>query len=451
MIGTAVMSMLMAAPAVFAAEDEVVVFGGDFEEPPAVEQPVEQPDEEPPPADPQLFNEQPSNVESRPSGNRSSQAQPADPRPVERPVDPQLFNEQPSNVESRPSGSRSSQAQPADPQPVERPFEPQLLNEPPTNVDSQPDTRRSGQTQPVEDDYIDVGKTIRFNQMPTDNQPIDSEDQPGKIEPTNPQPVEPIPVEPRDVEVVDPEHVERELREPFKDLMPNEPVTFEPHVDQPQPAVEQPYQRYDQPSTDNTNVKPVEPTQPATSSVQKKGKKLKPRFVKLTSDDTFDYYLDSASVQWQNVPYSTSEYMADVWIRMLERQDSTADLPSDLRDYINDQSNDEIAAAEAKGLIYDPIDVKVLRTKKYFLEHYYIRPQRRQIQFLCELEVVGRPQNAISERAYDYKNWENLIPGSVETAIYYGVLDVIGKGKASSRGHMTVTDMLEEYARISIR
>ena len=90
-------------------------------------------------------------------------------------------------------------------------------------------------------------------------------------------------------------------------------------------------------------------------------------------------------------------------------------------------------------------------SKKYFLEHYYIRPKTRQIQFLCELEVVGRPQNTISERAYDYKNWENLIPGSIETAIYYGVLDVIGTGKANAKGHMTATDMLEEYLRISIR
>ena len=173
------------------------------------------------------------------------------------------------------------------------------------------------------------------------------------------------------------------------------------------------------------------------------------RFVKLFSDETYDYYLDRQAVRWINMPYSTSEYMADVWIRMLERFPNYSDMDSDLYNYVSGM-NTEINEAAKKGVIYDEIDLKVLHTKKYFLEHYYIRPKTKQIQFLCELEVIGRPQNAISERAYDYRNWEHLIPGSIETSIYYSVLSDIGQSRASKRGHMTFADHLDEYFRIAL-
>ena len=80
-----------------------------------------------------------------------------------------------------------------------------------------------------------------------------------------------------------------------------------------------------------------------------------------------------------------------------------------------------------------------------------MRPKKDQIQFICELEVVGHPQNTASQRKYDYNNWEELIPGSIESILYYSIIQVIGKSKASERGHMTFADMFEEYARISIR
>lgn len=493
MVGAAVMSLLMAAPAVFAADDEeVVVFGGEFDEPPPVETkpPVEQPSVEPPTVEPppaveqpietQPLDEPPPAVEPQPVEQPTVEPPTVEPPTVEPPVVEQPFETQPLNeeptpveptppVEIKPIRQRSTDNQPVEDRPTLR------RTSRPQTVEDRPTLRPSTATQqPVEDDYIDVGKTIRFNKMPSteplkvEPEPVKAEPEPIKPEPVKVEPIkaepietEPIKVEPVqpvpvDAEIVDPErnNTELEINEPFKDLTPSETFTFEPQVDQPQPAVDSPYQPYkpQQSAPDNrkSNAKTVEENQPSTT-VKKKGKKLKPRFVKLTSDDTFDYYLDKSSVQWVNLPYSASEYMADVWIRMLDKSSSLDDLPKDVRDYVTGQSNDEIAEAEAKGLIYDPVDVKVLSTKRYFLEHYYIRPQKKQIQFLCELEVVGRPQNSISERAYDYKNWENLIPGSVETAIYYGVLNVIGMSKASSRGHMTVTDMVEEYARISIR
>ena len=61
---------------------------------------------------------------------------------------------------------------------------------------------------------------------------------------------------------------------------------------------------------------------------------------------------------------------------------------------------------------------------KYFLSHYYIRPKTRQIQFLSELEVTGRPDNAITERPYSSLHWENLVPGSIEDDIYHGVFTI---------------------------
>ncbi|MBQ7704907.1 MAG: hypothetical protein IJT73_05735 [Selenomonadaceae bacterium] len=184
---------------------------------------------------------------------------------------------------------------------------------------------------------------------------------------------------------------------------------------------------------------------------QKKVKTQKARFIKLAVDDTYTYYLDKQSVAWRRVPYSAGEYMIDVWVRMIELEPDTSDLPEDLADYINDKNSGEIEIAKEKGIAFAPVDVDVLQHKKYFLEHYYLRPRNKQIQFLCELEVVGHPQNTVSERAYDYRNWEYLIPGSIESIIYNTTMKEVGKSGSSEHGHMSFADYLEEYARISIR
>lgn len=118
------------------------------------------------------------------------------------------------------------------------------------------------------------------------------------------------------------------------------------------------------------------------------------------------------------MPHSGDEYILDVWVR-LNQQDDNADYS------------------------YPP---------KYFLEHYYIRPDKQQIQFLSELEVTGRPDNEIQERSYSMQHWENLVPGSIEDEIYHQVLAKMGKNKLkgkSSHG-MSVRDAVEEYLRISL-
>ena len=96
-----------------------------------------------------------------------------------------------------------------------------------------------------------------------------------------------------------------------------------------------------------------------------------------------------------------------------------------------------------------------IRPAKYFIEHYYISPAKREIMFISELEVTGRPENAVKERAYDPKNWEQLVPGSIEDEIYEAVTARMKSapgqrgGLLSGTSGMSLRDMVEEYARIS--
>lgn len=152
-----------------------------------------------------------------------------------------------------------------------------------------------------------------------------------------------------------------------------------------------------------------------------KKKKVDPeekRFVELLKDNGFTYYLDTKNARWIQMPHSGNEYIADVWVKLVQTDEN----------------------AEYS---YPP---------KYFLAHYYVRPNNQQIQFLSELEVTGRPDNAIKERPYSMQNWENLVPGSVEDELYHGIVKNMKKnrlGGKSSNG-MSVRDMVEEYLRISL-
>ena len=211
------------------------------------------------------------------------------------------------------------------------------------------------------------------------------------------------------------------------------------------------------PRNPNVTVKRVpqntaEETTPksSTSTKSKNLKKQAARFVKVAVDDTYDYYLDKKSVSWKKIPYLNDEFMADVWIRMIERSADYSDMDDDMAGYISGTS-EEVRFAREQGIQLDPVDIKVLNHRKYVIEHYYLRPKTQQIQFISALEVIGHPQNTASERKYDVQNWEYLIPGSIESSIYEGVLKITGKSKSTSRGHMTFADYVEEYARISIR
>ena len=141
--------------------------------------------------------------------------------------------------------------------------------------------------------------------------------------------------------------------------------------------------------------KKMEAPEQANRGFFKTEKNKEDRFQEIFRDDSFIYYMDMRSAR--NVPIpNRQERMIDVWVKLKP----------------NSFSGDGDAKAG-----------------KYYLEHYYLNPKNKQIQFLCELEVTGRPSNAIKERPYSSQNWENLVPGSVEDDIYHAVVE---KAKSSS-------------------
>lgn len=150
------------------------------------------------------------------------------------------------------------------------------------------------------------------------------------------------------------------------------------------------------------------------------------RFKTLFVDNGFTYYLDTKGTRWIPRPYNTEEYMIDAWVRLVE--------------------NTTGAPVAENGKI---------RPAKYFLEHYYISEKRQEIMFLSELEVSGRPDNAVKERAYDPRHWEKLVPGSIEDALYEAITEEMPSppgqrgGIFSGTSGMSLRDMIEEYGRIS--
>ena len=155
------------------------------------------------------------------------------------------------------------------------------------------------------------------------------------------------------------------------------------------------------------------------------------RYVKLFSDNGFTYYMDSKSAKWTPCPSTNEEYMVDVWIKLV-------------RD--GEVVEADTAAPDAE------IDPQYSYPAKYYLEHYYMRPDREQIQFLSEIEVAGRPDNDIKEKEYDVANWEKLVPDSIEDNIYHRVMDEMKALKKSKnkQGGNSIKDTIENVLRISI-
>ena len=373
--GAAVLALLMNTPQV-KADDDIVIFGGEFED-----------------------------METKPAPKVEKPAPIKDlPKPVEKPFEPEPIP--PAQIE----------------EPVVEPTPPAQVEEP--VVEPLPPAQ-------VEEPVVE---------------PIP----PAQVEEPVVEPIPPAQVEEPVVEPIPPAQVEEpfnespEIDRPFElpSEVASEPVVIMPPRP-PQSVIEMPRP---QPAQEKS-ARRVSPT-PRNTQPNQNLKMLPTRFIKLAVDDTYTYYLDKTSVQWRKMPYSSSEYIADVWIRMIEREQKN--LNDDMAYYGAENFNAEISLAREQGYQYPPEDLQVLRSQGYVLEHYYLRPKTKQVQFLCELEVFGRPQNTISERNYDYKNWENLVPGSIESVIYDATIKIIGKSKATERGHMTFSDMLDEYLRISL-
>lgn len=172
-------------------------------------------------------------------------------------------------------------------------------------------------------------------------------------------------------------------------------------------------------------AKAAERAEHADKSATKK-RDRRSRYKTLFVDNGFTYYMDAQNTRWVKRPYNTEEYMIDAWVRLVEN------------------TTGEPVAEDGK-----------IRPAKYFLEHYYISPARRQIMFMSELEVTGRPENTAKERTYDPRNWEQLVPGSIEDEIYEAITARMSSapgqhgGILSGTSGMSLRDMIEEYARIS--
>ena len=402
--GAAVLALLMSAPQV-SADDEIVIFGGEFE------------DEAAPPASKKVEKPAPKKIEAP----QPSKPKAEEPKPAEK-IQPAQPIEQPAE--------KISPAQPIE-QPAEKISPAQPIEQP---------TEKISPAQPIEQPTEKISPAQPIEQPAEKISPAQPIEQPTeKISPAQPieQPTEKIsPAQPI-------EQPEEKIQPPIVEPVPS--VEIDIPFEQPT-NIHGGEESFNEPIIERKSVRLAPPSYP--DAPPQDLKTLQPRFIKLAVDDTYTYYLDKSTVQWKRVPYLANEYMADVWVRMVEREPSR--LSDDMASYGAENFRAEVALARDRGYQYAPEDLKVLRSQSYVLEHYYLRPKTKQIQFLCELEVFGRPQNAINERAYDYKNWENLVPGSVESAIYDATIKIIGKSKADSKGHMTFIDMLDEYARIAL-
>ena len=147
-------------------------------------------------------------------------------------------------------------------------------------------------------------------------------------------------------------------------------------------------------------------------------KKKKARYIEICRDESFIYSMDRKAAFYTRIPHTIDEKMIDVWIKL----EPLEYLPEDYT--------------------YPP---------KYYLEHYLLRPKRKQIQFLCEIEVSGRPANDVEDKRYDPRRWERLIPGSIEDTIFHAVLQHKGKIHDESTANGTsVRDYIENTFNISL-
>ena len=161
--------------------------------------------------------------------------------------------------------------------------------------------------------------------------------------------------------------------------------------------------------------------------------KKKQRYVKIIEEENgFAYYLDMQNARWLPLPHSSSEQIIDIWVKLVQ-------------------------VGETEGVTSRGTrpDSSYSYTDVYYLEHYYLRPKKQQIQFLCELEVTGRPQNAIEERRYSAAHWEDLVPGSVEDEIYHAAVAEMKRSRNPMQmtrhgKRITARDAIEEYFRISL-
>ena len=146
--------------------------------------------------------------------------------------------------------------------------------------------------------------------------------------------------------------------------------------------------------------------------------KKQSRFVEICRDESFIYSMDRKTAHFTRIPHTIDEKMIDVWVKL-------------------------------EPLEYAPGDYSY--PPKYYLEHYLLRLKRKEIQFLCEIEVTGHPGNDAEDKRYDPRRWERLIPGSIEDTVYHAVLQYKGKiHDESTANGRSVRDYVENTLNISL-
>lgn len=175
---------------------------------------------------------------------------------------------------------------------------------------------------------------------------------------------------------------------------------------------------YDQPDEEEADrarreARALEKARKKAEKVARREKR-RARFLEIHKDDVFTYYMDRRTARRINVPHM-EEKMIDVWVKLE---------PNEAED----------------------------GEQKYFLEHYYIRPKRQVMQFMCELEVSGRPTNDIEENRYNPSKWEPLIPGSIEDTIYHAVMKNTGSIREEGVGEegTSIRDFIEKTVNVSL-
>ncbi len=148
------------------------------------------------------------------------------------------------------------------------------------------------------------------------------------------------------------------------------------------------------------------------------------KYKRIYADASYVYYMDRQNTKWVAMPYRNQK-MLDVWVRLVPVAEA-----------------EDCEIVESQGMEY-PFK------GHYFLEHYYMKLHPEQIQFLCELEVTGRPNNDVHTGRYNPAGWEDLVPGSIEDRIFHRVMkhykDTVQKAKDTK-----FTDFMEDVFRISL-
>lgn len=151
------------------------------------------------------------------------------------------------------------------------------------------------------------------------------------------------------------------------------------------------------------------------------------RYILIATDTKFAYYLDRESSRWIQEPNSKQKIL-DVWLRLVD---------------INDVKNPVLGTY-----------MKDAPQGEYLLDHYYILPGERQLQFLCELNVMGQPANDVTQNQYSTGNWEYAIPGSVEDHVYNSIMAIRHEIRNSIGQNEPITqeaaDLIERTLYISL-